>query len=309
MNNFMHDTKNILISGAAGFLGSKLLEALSKHDYNVTAIARDQNSYSHLQQQKNLNWVFRDIALSPLTHEEASYFDTVIHLAGATEGRGDDIRMHCLANEMTTIGLASQYKGSINKFIYASTQVVYGNPNSKRVDENFPLDLNYSNYATSKINSENWLRLYQAKASNTVVILRLCGFVDGGGLIDALIQDALLDNDLELFGYGNVCRDYIHSSIFVDLIIRLLATESTPKYSIINVGSGQEMSALEIALLIKGASNSSSKIIRSEKPPRKNDFVYNIDKLLSLIDLSIPSLKDQIISHVKSKAHNLPFKS
>ena len=300
----MNISKKILISGAAGFLGAKLLEALCQHGYHITAIARNQDSHVAIKQHKHINWLFRDIAVSPLTCEEVSGHDTVIHLAGATDRRGDSSRMHCLANEMTTVGLASQYSNTIKKFIYTSSQVVYGNPDSKQVDENFPVDPVYSNYATSKINSENWLRIYQAQASTMVLSLRLCGFVDGGGLIDALIRDALVGNDLELFGYGNVCRDYIHSSIFVDLMIQLLQIESTPNYSVLNVGSGQEMTAFEIASLIKDATNSTSKIIRSSKPPIRKNFVYNIDKLLSSVNLPIPSLKDQIISYVKSKTFN-----
>lgn len=301
----MNDSKNVLISGAAGFLGSKLLLILCEHGYKVTAISRHQETYLPLRDHQNLNWIFRDIAFSPLTSEEASCYDTIIHLAGATEGRGDDSQMHFLANEMTTVGLASQQTRAIKKFIYASSQVVYGNPNSKSVDESFSLDQSYSSYATSKINSENWLKLYQAKASNMVLSLRLCGFVDGGGFIDALIRDAVDGNDLELYGYGNVCRDYIHSSIFVDLIIRLLLLEFTPSYSALNFGCGQVMSTFEIASLIKAATKSSSKIIRSARLPRKNNFVYNIDKILSMTDLSIPLLRDQILAHVKSTASNL----
>ena len=60
--------------------------------------------------------------------------------------------MHFLANEMTTVGLASQHTKSIKKFIFASTQVVYGNPNSKHIDESFCVDPSYSSYAASKIN-------------------------------------------------------------------------------------------------------------------------------------------------------------
>lgn len=302
----MNDSKNILISGAAGFLGAKLLGTLCKHGYNITAIARNQESHLPIKQHKHLNWLFRDIAVSPLTCEEISGHDTVIHLAGATDRRGDNSHMHLLANEMTTLGLASQHSNSIKKFIYTSSQVVYGNPDSMQVDESFPVDPVYSSYATSKINSENWLRLYQSKASNMVLSLRLCGFVDGGGLIDALISDALARNDLELYGYGNICRDYIHSSVFVDLMIQLLQIESTPHYSVLNVGSGQEMTAFEIASLIKDVTNSNSKIIRSSKPPIRKNFVYKIDKLLASVDFIIPSLKDQIMDYVKSKVLSLP---
>ena len=63
-----------------------MLESFCKRGHNVTAIARDQHSYPCLQQHENLNWIFRDIAFAPLTFEETSFYDTVIHLAGATEG-------------------------------------------------------------------------------------------------------------------------------------------------------------------------------------------------------------------------------
>ena len=134
--------------------------------------------------------------------------------------------------------------------------------------------------------------------------LRLCGFVDGGGLIDSLFRDALNGDDLELFGYGNICQN-IHSSIFIDLILLLLIKQSTPGFSIVNVGSGQELTTFEIATIIKESTNSLSKIVRSLKPPRRNDFVFKIDKLLGMTELPIPSLADQIIDYVNSKSIDL----
>ena len=295
----MNVSRNLLISGAAGFLGSRLLPALCDNGYNVTAIVRNEDFCTSYKQIQNINFLIRDIAFTPLTADEACCYDTIIHLAGATE-EGDDSQLHFLANEMTTIGLANQHTNSIRKFIYASSQVVYGNPNSRYVDESYPVDPVYSSYATSKINAENWLRVYQSNASNMTLCLRLCGFVDGGGLVDSLIRDALAGKNLELFGFGNVFRDYIHSSIFVDLILRLLRHEPAPIFSVVNVGSGQELSSFQIATLIKEATNSVSQIIRSSTPPRRNDFVYKIDKLLSMTGISLPSLYDQILTHANT---------
>ena len=51
---------------------------------------------------------------------------------------------------MTTFGLTCHNCRSIKKFIYTSSQVVYGDPNSLSVDESYPVDSSYSAYATSK---------------------------------------------------------------------------------------------------------------------------------------------------------------
>ena len=46
MNNVMSASKNVLISGATGFLGLKVLPALCEYGYNVTAITRNANNCS-----------------------------------------------------------------------------------------------------------------------------------------------------------------------------------------------------------------------------------------------------------------------
>ena len=299
MNNSKSTSRNILLSGAGGFLGFKLAQVLTQRGYNVTGIIRNKESCLPYPKIENLSWLVRDIAHSPLTDEEANAYDTIIHLAGATEGRGDDRRMHFLANEMTTIGLISHQSKSINKFIYASSQVVYGNPNSKKVDESFPTYPTYSSYAASKINSENWLRLYQSQASNMTISLRLCGFMDGGGLVDTLISECLAGNDVELFGLGQISRDYIHTDYFNDLILGLLRLPPAEEYVTLNVGSGQDMTSHKVALLICELTNSTSQLILSPLAPRRNDFVYKLDKLISMLDIPIPTLNDQILEYTR----------
>ena len=135
--------------------------------------------------------------------------------------------------------------------------------------------------------------------------LRLSGFVDGGGLIDTLINDCIMNKNLELFSNGTICRDYIHSSYFVYLILYLLDLPPTPGFNIMNVGSGTKLSSLSIATLIKDHIPSSSDIILSSTPARRSNFVYNIDKLVSSTNLCIPHLSDQIITYVKSQALKL----
>ena len=284
----MH-SKRLLITGASGFLGLKLINKLVNYGYTVALVAREENdSLLCLSESPSFKIIFRDIALHPFTDDELLPFDTIIHLAGATEGKGDSPCLHFSANEMTTFGLTCHNCRSIKKFIYTSSQVVYGDPNSLSVDESYPVDSSYSAYATSKLNSENWIHNYQARTNNMSYCLRLSGFVDGGGLIDTLINDCIMNKNLELFSNGTICRDYIHSSYFVYLILYLLDLPPTPGFNIMNVGSGTKLSSLSIATLIKDHIPSSSDIILSSTPARRSNFVYNIDKLVSSTNLCIP---------------------
>lgn len=302
--NSNNNLNNILVSGATGFLGSKVILKLCHLGYNVTGISRTWQACKDSPQLHNLKWLVRDISTIPITTEEACCFDTIIHLAGATEGRGEDRYMHLYANEMTTIGLTSHEAPSIEKFIFTSTQVVYGNPNSLSVDENYPMDPSYSNYAASKINAENWLKSYQAKTCNMTMSLRLSGFINGGGLIDSIIDDCLKGRPIELFNYGRTCRDYIQTDVFIDILILLLQQASSNEYTTLNIGLGQVTSAFEIASLIKYQTRSGSEIVLSSKQPRRDNFIFNLDKLIEKTNFQPPSLKQLILDYLQIKIHD-----
>ena len=66
-----------------------------------------------------------------------------------------------------------------------------------------------------------------------------------GGLVDSLFVMLLLAKILSCLVL-KCFRDYIHSSIFVDLILRLLRHEPAPIFSVVNVGSGQELSSFKL---------------------------------------------------------------
>ena len=298
MNN-TNSSKNILVSGANGFLGTKVVSALCAEGYNVTGIVRSMQVRSTLPEKRNLQWLVRDLSINQITTQEANCFDTIVHLAGATDRRGEDLLMHLHANEMTTIGLTMHDSKSVNKFIFASSQVVYGNPNSLSIDESFPTDSTYSNYATSKLNAENWLKIHQSKANNMVLSLRLTGFINGGGIVDTLIRDCLSGNPVELFGYGKISRDYIHSSFFINVLLRFLSLPPSCEYLTLNIGSGQALPLVQIASLIKDYTSSNSEIILSPKQAIRDNFIFNIQNLISKVGINPPPLDKAILDYLQ----------
>ena len=152
----------ILVAGATGFLGGRLITRLAAMGAEVIALARSPVSEELLATPK-LHWIIGDIAKQGANLGNLTNFDAVVHLAGATLGAGKDESLHLQANEQVTIRLLQTVAPLTRRVIYASSQVVYGDPRHLSVTEDFPLLPYRSAYACSKVNSENWLRWFHGK--------------------------------------------------------------------------------------------------------------------------------------------------
>jgi len=293
--------KTVVISGATGFLGKKLLAGLSNTNYRIVALYRFEVP-NLLRSVPNIEWIMVDLA-DPTADLVVPYqIDVVVHLAGATLGGDKNESMFFRSNEIATFNLLNQLSGKCSNFIYASSQVVYGDVGSLDVKEDCPLDVTESAYACSKVNCENWLRWFQKKTGGTYLSLRFCGFIDGGGLVDYILDMARKSKDIELFSNGRIVRDYLSSDdatkVFCSAIDRIdgLANEFIP----INVGSGQLLSSIEIAKIICSATNSDSKIVKLERQGPQSDFVLNNNKACNLLNFVPSNLVKEITKYSNS---------
>jgi nucleoside-diphosphate-sugar epimerase len=154
--------KTVVISGATGFLGKKLLAVLSNTNVRIVALYRSEVP-NLLRSVPNIEWIMVDLA-DPAVELVIPYkIDVVVHLAGATLGRNKNESTFFRSNELATFNILNQLSEKCSNFIYASSQVVYGDVSSLDVKEDCPLDVTESAYACSKVNCENWLRWFQKK--------------------------------------------------------------------------------------------------------------------------------------------------
>ncbi len=293
--------KTVVISGATGFLGKKLLAELSNTNVRIVALYRSEIP-NLLRSVGNIEWIMTDLA-DPAVDLLIPYdIDVVVHLAGATLSPDKNETTFFRSNEIATFNLLNQLSGKCSNFIYASSQVVYGDLCSLDVKENSPLDVTESAYACSKVNCENWLRWFQKKAGGTYLSLRFCGFIDGGGLIDYIMNMAYQSKDIELFSNGQIVRDYLSSNdatkVFCNAldVINTLSNDFIP----INIGSGQIISATEIAELICREINSNSAIIKLGQKGPQGDFVFNISKAREILNFNPANLIEEITKYTQS---------
>lgn len=290
----------ILVSGASGFLGSRLVKRLAADGREIVALTR-RPVPENLQSDSRIRWLTRDIALDGLDVSGLPDIDAVVHLAGATLGAGKDESMFLQANEQTTVRLCQALADRTDRFVFASSQVVYGDACHLGVTEDFPLQPDASAYACSKLNSENWLRWFQKRHGGQYLALRLCGFIEGGGIVDYLINRALAGQSIELHSQGAVRRDYLPADEAIDVLVSALNYQGIAEFTPVNIGSGQAVKAQEFATLICTELRSSSRIELRDSPSPQGDFVFNIDRARELFGFRPGSLTDAVRYYARQR--------
>lgn len=242
----------ICIIGAAGFLGSHLVDYLSQYDDSkITAI--DNLSTGDMNNLKNVNIVEdenKNIGKNILFFKQNIIkfkyprykYDYIYMLASKTNARNNNVNDFMCNIELVkkAIDLPLKKKG---KFIFSSSCSVYGNnKNAKETDELDPMSLYaYSKYIGEKI-------IEQTLLPENYCIFRI-GNIFGErqntsqecGII-SIIKEALNDGSVvHVFNKGNTKRDYIYVKELVK-IMHIFSQEQ----GIINIGSGEMHKTLNI---------------------------------------------------------------
>jgi nucleoside-diphosphate-sugar epimerase len=290
----------VLINGATGFIGSNITNHLLSCTSSELIIVSRNECPDNYEGLRNLNWIQHDLSLSPLKQKNKIDIDIAFHMTGKTYGSELDINSFKLPNEHTLINFL---KSDINikKLIFPSSYLVYGNVNSKNIKEsNERVDLS-SNYRDSKINCENYLSDFQRREGTSVIIFRMTGFIEGGGLLDYIIDRALKNQTIKLYSKGEISRDYISMPDFLDLATKTIEKDFTPETHIFNIGSGQAYTTKELSRSIIEITGSKSELALLNKKATIEDFIFNIDRAREELNFSPNNLLDSIQKYTRYK--------
>lgn len=253
----MSENKNILITGAAGFIGSHLCEALiEKHkifgldnfcDFYDPQIKR--NNVSSLQQSSSFTLLETDIrdenALKEIFSKNA--FDLVIHLAAMAGVRPsiENPQLYTEVNINGTVNLLEECKKhNIKKFIFSSSSSVYGNNRKVPFSENDPVDHPISPYASTKKAGELICHTYHHLHKIFVICLRFFTVYGPRQRPDLAIYKfarLILDGKpIPVYGDGSTQRDYTYIDDIIDGVLKAIEFVQTGnKYEIFNLGESK----------------------------------------------------------------------
>ncbi|HVD07977.1 MAG TPA: GDP-mannose 4,6-dehydratase, partial [Nitrososphaeraceae archaeon] len=258
----------ILITGAAGFLGSYLSEkyVLDEHlVYGVDNLMNGNlNNIRTLLHKKNFKFIRGDIALNEIYSKLPNDFDAIIHLAAQIHVDRSIVN----PEETFKINLGGTLKilefarmNDINKILFSSTSEVYGSAEYAPMDERHPLSAKHP-YGVSKIAADRLCYTYNETYDLGVDIIRCFNFFGPrqkdtgyGGVIAIFINRVLQNKPPIIYGDGRQTRDYMFVKDAVSAYDTVLRSRRNPGRNGINFGSGKEISINEIAdLVIKHAS-------------------------------------------------------
>jgi len=267
--------KRVVITGAAGFIGSHLAETLLDRDYTVVGIDNlltgATENISHL--------VNRDFTF--IKHDVTNYMyvdgpvDFVLHWASPAspidylELPIPTLKVGALGTHKA-LGLAKA-KGA--RFVLASTSEVYGDPLEHPQKETYWGNVNPVGprgvYDEAKRFAEAMTMAYHRYHGLDTKIVRIFNTygprmrLNDGRAVPAFMSQVLHNEDVTVFGDGSQTRSFTYITDLVDGIIRLmLSAENDP----VNIGNPVEMTIKEIAETIIRMTGSASKIVYKPLP-------------------------------------------
>lgn len=247
----------VLVTGAAGYLGSRLCATLSlRDDLRVRAVVRRRVEYLDRCEQVVLDLVHCPDTLIDMCTD----VDVVVHLAGANEivSAAEPERALTETILATHRTARAAVAGAVRRFIYLSTIHVYGPRSTGSVLTENILPSPHSSYAIARLASEHVAAAAGAMGME-VIVLRLTNSV-GAPADPAIDRWSLLGNDLcrqasiegrlRLRSDGTQWRDFIaigDACRAIELTVETGPVES----GVYNVGSGEMLTVRQLAELVQ----------------------------------------------------------
>ncbi len=247
-----------LVTGGAGFIGSHLVNLLTKEGHQVVILDDLSTGNFNNSVYKDVEFIQGSILDQGIVKKVFKNIDGCFHLAALANVQGsiDNWDYSHQVNLTGAINIFLQASKQDVPVVYASSAAVYGAVSDLPLQENGKVSL-LSPYAVDKYACE-----LQAKVFGELKSLKSCGLrlfnvygkgqirgSDYSGVISIFKQQVTEGKELVVFGDGNQSRDFIHVSDVTNMCVRALsiAASSAP---VINVCTGHAYSINDLIQLI-----------------------------------------------------------
>ncbi len=270
---------NILVIGGQGFIGNNLVLKLLKEGHNITIFNRNIKEDRYLDSCKYIAGEFADINKFRYMLKN---IDVVYHLISTTIPQISNFNpsYDIESNVITSVKLLEMCcEENIKKIIFSSSGgTVYGIPKTVPIKEDDPNEP-ISSYGISKLMIEKYLHLFKYLYGLNYTVLRIANPygpyqnpLSNQGAIGIFLWKLLKGEEIEIWGNGSVCRDYIFIEDVIDAMY-LFALKDT-RSNIFNIGSGIGITLNELILIMKDVLKVDVKVIYKES--RKVDVPTNV---------------------------------
>jgi len=263
-------TRTALVTGAAGFLGSHLVDRLLADGYEVVGVDNlftgSKANISHLREHERFEFIRHDVTF-PLYLE----VDLIFNMACPASPywyQKDPVQTlkTSVHGAINMLGLAKRTGATI---VQASTSEVYGDPSVSPQPETYwgnvnPIGLR-SCYDEGKRAAETLFHDYRRQHGVDARIARIFNTygprmaIDDGRVVSNFAVQAIRGEPLTIYGEGSQTRSFCYVDDLIDGLVRLGALDEAPDGPI-NLGNEREVTIADIARLILDMTGSSSAI-------------------------------------------------
>ncbi len=288
----LNKKKNCIIVGGSGFIGQNLIRAIDKKKYNITLLGRETTDFSFIDNyyyEQNINTIKGDFSNQKTFINSFKGQDCILNLLGASlPGTSminpkHDIDFNIIPSLYI---LQAATLNGVKKIIFSSSGgAVYGDSRSKPTSEEHttnPLNM----YGISKLTIEKMLLAWNKIYGMENIILRIGNAYGVGqkndknfGAVAVFVDKIINKKKIEVWGSGNVVRDYVYIDDVVNafnLALNINLEQSQPK--VYNIGSGVGTSVNALIEIIEKLSKIKSIIeYQSERALDVKENILNID--------------------------------
>jgi UDP-glucuronate 4-epimerase len=292
--------KRVLVTGAAGFIGSNVCKRLVDEGHLVIGVDNFDDFYDPQLKRDNIKDLlnhsrFRiiegDIRDEAFVNEVFTLgnLDLVIHLA-ARAGVRPSIEQPALYYDVNVNGtlvlLEAMKKNNVTNMLFASSSSVYGNNKKTPFAETDNVDNPISPYAASKKAGELLCYTYNHLYDFNIFCLRFFTVYGKNQRPEMAIQKfgklVKEGNPIVMFGDGSSRRDYTYIDDIVDGIIKSM--DNLKGYEILNLGNSDTIALESLILLIGKTLGKEVTIERKPMQPGDVDITYaDVSKAKKLI--------------------------
>lgn len=268
--------KRVLITGAAGFLGSHLCDRFIKEDYHVIAmdnlITGNLENIEHLLKLENFEFANHDVSKFVYV---AGKLDYILHFASPASPI-DYLKIPIQTLKVGSLGthnLLGLAKSKNARMLIASTSEMYGDPNVNPQSEEYWGNVNPVGprgvYDEAKRFQEAMTMAYHTFHGLETRIVRIFNTygprmrLNDGRVLPAFIGQALRGEDLTIFGDGSQTRSFCYVDDLIEGIYRLLLIDYAMP---VNIGNPDEITIKQFGEEIIKLTKTAQKLVFCDLP-------------------------------------------
>jgi dTDP-glucose 4,6-dehydratase len=260
-------SKNILITGGAGFIGSNFVKYIFQNypDYSITVLdnltyaGNIDNIPEKIKNDSRFTFWYGNIRNGELVSELMKSTDTVVHFA-AESHVARSIFDNAIFFETDVLGTQVlinsllKHSKSVERFIHISTSEVYGTALEAPMTEDHPLNPT-TPYASAKTGADRLVYSYWVTYDIPAVIIRPFNTYGPNQhlekAIPRFITSALMNEPLTIHGSGQNTRDWNYVEDLCRALDKVMhANLAKVKGQVFNIGTGQDISIRAIAEMV-----------------------------------------------------------